>query len=127
MKRFIILSAFLVTSVITHAQIKYTVDKVSNGTVKSNGQINSGPFKQLSKRFIAYLYNDAMVFDEGFDGLGDTYYKFARKIDLPDKQMFNATDRNGQACVITIKDFENYTLIAVKYMNSNQVTIYQTL
>jgi len=117
----------MIVSVATYAQTQYTVVKVATVSVNSSGQWGNAPFKQLSKTFIAFLYSNYLVFDEGFDGKGDTYYKFAREIDLPDKRKWNATDRNGTACEITIKDFGSYTLIAIKYMNSNQATVYQTL
>lgn len=115
----------MLASTLLHAQMKYTVDKVAHVTTSTH-QLYTKDFSP--KRFTAYLYKDALVFD-GFDKLDNPYYKFVRVIDTgdPEKHRWNATDRYGNACQITIQDFGDYTLISVKYLSSDAITVYQTL
>lgn len=123
MKGLFVLILFLIISTTSHAQTKYTVNKIAYATVSTNSNLNVGTFSPVANKFIILLYNDALVFEDS----ASNYYKFARKIDMGDRQRWNALDRNGNACEITIKDYGTYTLIAIKYMDSNKVTIYQTL
>jgi len=123
MKKLMAIAVLLFIVISAHAQVKYTVNKVAYGKVGTDGKVTGGEFKQLFKRFVAYYYGDALVFDEGYDGVGGIYYKFVRTINTgnPNKHKFNALDKNGKACEITIKDYNNYSLIDIKYMDSTSI------
>ena len=123
----ILLFAFCIAGT-TKAQTNYTVDKVANGTLV-NGDLKLGKFAQLKTRFQATLFNNALVFDEGYDGSGNTYFKFTRKIPMNDNNSskWNALDRYKTACQITIVDGIETSFIMIKYIDSNKVTVYRTL
>jgi len=116
------LVAFYIAS---YGQVKYTIVKVAYTTVNPQGVANAHTYSAVSKRFDAYLYNNALVFDDS----GNTNYMFARKIGMPQQniQRWNATDRAGGACEITVEDRNTYTLIGIRYLDSNKIMIYQTL
>ena len=122
MKTLTTLSALIFISTFSYAQVQYTVNKVEYGTINTKGKLIGG-MNPLTKRFTVILYSDALVFDDG----NNTYYKFARQIESSDRKVWNATDRGGNVCRVTVMDYQTYSLIAIRYDGSNKVTIYQTL
>ena len=119
-KKLLFLSAFVVMTIVSHAQTKYTVTKSTYGTGSSNTLLD---FKPLTKFFTAILYSDALVFNNS----SNSYYKFARKIELSDGVRWNALDRDGNECQVTIKDYGTWTLIGIKYPKTGAWVLYQTL
>ncbi|MGN6396557.1 MAG: hypothetical protein ACTHMI_13395 [Mucilaginibacter sp.] len=127
-KKIVILVVICLFVKLSYGQVQYTVNQVAYGTLTAQSEPKIGEFKSI-KLFKANLFSNALTFDEGFDGAGNTYYKFVRKIYTGDesKQRWNALDRYNRAVEITIKDYNSYSLIAIKDIDTNKLTVYKTL